>query len=71
MKFRKLACLLLVAAAAAVDYDCDVGCSMDTNVAGPKVCGVDGLTYGNECLAYCQVGLFVFASSSGILLNAS
>jgi hypothetical protein len=35
----------------AVKYNCDSGCS----VVGTRVCGDDGTTYGNECIAYCQV----------------
>jgi hypothetical protein len=34
----------------AVKYNCD-SCS----VVGTRVCGDDGTTYGNECIAYCQV----------------
>lgn len=32
-------------------FDCDAGCDLKKR----KVCGEDGLTYYNECLAYCQV----------------
>jgi hypothetical protein len=59
MKFGRLAYLLLAPlAATAEDYDCDgEGCSMDPEEMGPRVCGVDDITYGNECVAVCQVGL--------------
>jgi hypothetical protein len=32
-------------------YDCNAGCDLKKK----KVCGTDGFTYTNECLAYCQV----------------
>ncbi|GAX24111.1 hypothetical protein FisN_9Hh364 [Fistulifera solaris] len=35
-------------------YDCRTGCSLDANINGPPVCGIDQLTYLNECLAVCQ-----------------
>jgi hypothetical protein len=36
---------------ATATFDCDAGCDLKKN----KVCGDDGFTYYNECLAYCQV----------------
>jgi V8-like Glu-specific endopeptidase len=36
------------------NYDCRTGCSLDSNINGPPVCGIDKLTYLNECLAVCQ-----------------
>lgn len=33
------------------DIDCDAGCDLQPR----KVCGEDGFTYHNECLAICQV----------------
>jgi len=33
------------------DFDCDEGCDLSN---GGQVCGVDGNTYFNECLAVCQ-----------------
>ena len=35
-------------------YDCDAGCGFDEVGYGPPVCGVDGNTYFNACIAYCQ-----------------
>jgi len=32
-------------------YDCEAGCDLKKG----KVCGDDGFTYYNECLAICQV----------------
>ena len=34
------------------EYDCNKGCDLTKK----KVCGTDGITYYNECLAVCQVG---------------
>ena len=31
-------------------YNCDLGCKL----IGPSVCGADGVTYADECLAFCQ-----------------
>jgi Kazal-type serine protease inhibitor domain len=39
----------------AVSYDCNEGCDLDPTVSGESVCGEDGITYFNECLATCQV----------------
>jgi hypothetical protein len=39
------------------DYDCRLGCSMDREKMGPRVCGEDGIRYVNECIAFCQVSL--------------
>ena len=33
------------------DFDCSEGCDLK----GPRVCGTDGTTYRNACIALCQV----------------
>lgn len=50
--------LLMIAAPAPVTADC-MGCSASVS----PICGQDGLTYMNECLAMCQ-GVTVAAVSS-------
>ena len=39
-----------VVGAPAAEYDCAAGCKLSTDT----VCGGDGHTYANECLAVCQ-----------------
>jgi hypothetical protein len=60
MNLRSLFLLLLIVPLVvnADTYNCDSGCSMDPDVMGPRVCGDDGFTYVNECVAYCQVSLW-------------
>lgn len=41
---------LMGASATASKYNCDEGCAL----VGPPVCGEDGMTYADECLAICQ-----------------
>jgi Kazal-type serine protease inhibitor domain len=41
-----------------VSYNCNEGCDLDPAVNGASVCGVDGITYFNECFAFCQVKSF-------------
>ncbi|GAX27046.1 hypothetical protein FisN_9Lh366 [Fistulifera solaris] len=44
--------LTLSSSQSSSSYDCEnEGCSWETV---PPVCGVNGVTYANECLAYCQ-----------------
>lgn len=46
------AALMLVVAAPALGQDCD--CTRPLSLAGPPVCGTNGLTYQTRCLATCQ-----------------
>jgi hypothetical protein len=48
----------LSVAHAVAQYNCDAGCSLDPAVVGQPVCGSDGLSYANGCLAFCQVSVF-------------
>lgn len=41
------------------NFNCDEGCSLKRQTMGPMVCGDDGITYFNECLAVCQVRISI------------
>jgi hypothetical protein len=61
MPFHRRTVFILLASVTAcyADYDCSLGCSMDPEEMGLRVCGEDGITYVNECVAICQVSLYV------------
>jgi hypothetical protein len=44
-------------------FDCSEVCDLDPEVSGKSVCGKNGITYSNECLAYCQVSIPIILMS--------
>ena len=47
-------------------YNCEnAGCSLNSEEMGPPVCGVDDVTYYNDCLAFCQVSYLMQLLLSG------
>ena len=44
--------LLLLAAPALGQHECD--CTLPLSLAGPAVCGANGITFQTRCLAVCQ-----------------
>ncbi|GAX27049.1 hypothetical protein FisN_9Lh369 [Fistulifera solaris] len=63
--WNALLLLILWVAPAAAQYNCDAGCSLDPALMGQPVCGSDGISYANGCLAFCQGVKFTAGSCGG------
>lgn len=71
MRLKTIALLVFVEATVqgidAVDYDCSSGCSLNSDAMGGPINGDDGISYFNECLAYCQgVGVSSVRAAVGL-----
>lgn len=70
---RKVLALLLLLfslLSTVTSFDCSKGCDLDPTVNGKFVCGEDGISYMNNCLATCQgVKVITTGTSGSCILN--